>query len=288
MHDYTGPPGTPSTVCPSRVGTFTEPVFEYPSHDPNCSITGGYVVRDQDLGELYGRYLYADFCAGQLRSLNLGLPTAMGDRSEGLSVGSVSSFGEDAACRIYVASLFGPGGSLGAVYRLTEPGASQVGCPDPEPPPNPPPPPAGDGSSPPADSGSPDTSIALALDAKDKQKVEKLEVTVGCGAEACDAELGGKAVAKKKRGNSKRATATGQRGTRTFAIRPKLISLAPGERETHRVRFKQRNDKPAVRTLRKLLQRKAYRKGTKAKLEVNATDTAGNATVAQASVKLKR
>ncbi len=43
------------------------PVFVY-SHDAGCSITGGYVVRDRSLPSLYGRYLYGDFCAGQLRS----------------------------------------------------------------------------------------------------------------------------------------------------------------------------------------------------------------------------
>ena len=73
------------------------------------------MVRDRALDDLYGRYLYADFCTGELRSLNLGLPTASGDRSEGLSVPRVTSFGEDADCRIYVASFDGP------VYRLTEP-----------------------------------------------------------------------------------------------------------------------------------------------------------------------
>ena len=106
-------PGESLPVCADRVGSFTEPVFEYPhvAFGP-CSMTGGYVVRDPSLGDLYGRYLYADFCVGELRSLNLGLPTATGE-SEGLSVPLVTSFGEDAGGRIYVASLDGP------VYRLT-------------------------------------------------------------------------------------------------------------------------------------------------------------------------
>jgi hypothetical protein len=73
------------------------------------------VIRDRALGDHSGRYLYADFCTGDLRSLGLGLPTASGDRSEGLSVALPTSFGEDADCRIYVASFNGP------VYRLTEP-----------------------------------------------------------------------------------------------------------------------------------------------------------------------
>ena len=115
-------------MCADRAGTFTEPVFEYPHVESGpCSIIGGYVVRDRALDDLYGRYLYADFCVGELRSLNLGLPTASGDRSEGLSVPLVTSFGEDADCRIYVASLDGP------VYRLTEPaGGAAVGCQPPD------------------------------------------------------------------------------------------------------------------------------------------------------------
>lgn len=44
---------------------FTDLIWEY-SHDAgNCSITGGYVVRDRALPDLYGRYLYADFCVGR-------------------------------------------------------------------------------------------------------------------------------------------------------------------------------------------------------------------------------
>ncbi len=33
-----------------------------------CAVTGGYVVRDPGLRPLYGRYLYGDFCVGELRS----------------------------------------------------------------------------------------------------------------------------------------------------------------------------------------------------------------------------
>jgi glucose/arabinose dehydrogenase len=130
-------PGDASQVCVDRAGTFTEPVFEYPHTDPTpadptdnasgCSVIGGYVVRDRALADLYGRYLYGDFCTGELRSLRLGLPTASGDRSEGLSVPYVTSLGEDADCRIYVASRIGP------VYRLTEPaGGAAFGCPLPD------------------------------------------------------------------------------------------------------------------------------------------------------------
>jgi glucose/arabinose dehydrogenase len=84
------------------------------SHDDGwCSITGGYIVRDRALGDLYGRYVYGDFCKGQLRSARLSQSRATGDRSLGLrTVPSISSFGEDARGRVYVASLDG------AVYRF--------------------------------------------------------------------------------------------------------------------------------------------------------------------------
>src|SRR3954447_25160656 len=77
------------------------------------SITGGYVVRDRALGSLYGRYVYGDYCKGELRSVKLSQSRASGDRSLGLrKVSSISSFGEDARGRVYVASLDGP------VYRF--------------------------------------------------------------------------------------------------------------------------------------------------------------------------
>ena len=47
-----------------------KPVFAYPhSRAGSCSIIGGYVVADRRLRSLYGRYVYADLCEGQLRSL---------------------------------------------------------------------------------------------------------------------------------------------------------------------------------------------------------------------------
>ncbi|MBB4662751.1 PQQ-dependent sugar dehydrogenase [Conexibacter arvalis] len=88
------------------------PVLEYSHAGGNCSITGGYVVRDRRLPALRGRYIYADFCAGRLLSARLRLPRARDRRALGLRVPSVTSFGEDLAGRVYVVSQQGP------VYRL--------------------------------------------------------------------------------------------------------------------------------------------------------------------------
>jgi glucose/arabinose dehydrogenase len=112
-------------------GSFTDPIFEYSHASGGCSITGGYVSRDPGVPELAGRYLYADLCLGQIRSLVPGFP-ATGDRSEGLTVSQPSSFGQDSCGRIYVTSL---GGS---VFRLT--GSAPTSCPSPPDPPAEPPP----------------------------------------------------------------------------------------------------------------------------------------------------
>src|SRR5262245_7779488 len=88
------------------------PILTY-GRDEGCSVTGGYVVRDPTLPALDGRYVYGDFCAGELRSFRPATDEARDDRSLGLKVPSLSSFGEDNRGHVYVVSLDGP------VYRLT-------------------------------------------------------------------------------------------------------------------------------------------------------------------------
>ena len=101
-----------SSGTPDPGGT-VKPILAYPhSRGSSCSIIGGYVVRDRNLVGLRGRYVYADLCEGQLRSLVPHLKRASDDRKLGLQVSSPSSFGEDQRHRLYVASLEGP------VYRL--------------------------------------------------------------------------------------------------------------------------------------------------------------------------
>jgi glucose/arabinose dehydrogenase len=88
------------------------PILTY-SHDGGaCSVTGGYIVRDPGLRSLYGRYIYGDFCTGELRSFIPSSGGADDDRALGLTVPALSSFGEDNAGRIYATSLGGP------VYRF--------------------------------------------------------------------------------------------------------------------------------------------------------------------------
>jgi glucose/arabinose dehydrogenase len=94
-----------------RVSGDVKPVLQY-THDHGCSVTGGYVIRDRRLPALAGRYVYGDFCAGDLFTAKLRQDGARGRRALGLHVEALSSFGEDRRGRVYVTSLNGP------VYRL--------------------------------------------------------------------------------------------------------------------------------------------------------------------------
>lgn len=96
---------------------YRPPIHEYAHSASNCgggscAITGGVVVRARKLGSLRGRYLYADFYKGQIRSLVPHRPRARRDHAIGLHIDHPSSFGTGAHNRVYVTSLDGP------VYRL--------------------------------------------------------------------------------------------------------------------------------------------------------------------------
>jgi glucose/arabinose dehydrogenase len=94
-------------------GGTVKPIFAYPhSRGGSCAIVGGYIVADKRLPALYKRYVYADLCEGELRSLVPHLHGASNEHKLGVHVDSPSSFGEDDRGRVYVASLEGP------VYRL--------------------------------------------------------------------------------------------------------------------------------------------------------------------------
>jgi len=90
------------------------PIFEYSHAGGNCSVTGGYVSRDPRIPSLFGRYLYADFCKGEIRSLVPKPGGASGDSATGLpSSSGVSSFGEDSKGHLYFANL-----SSGEVFAI--------------------------------------------------------------------------------------------------------------------------------------------------------------------------
>ena len=95
-------------------GRHVPPIHVY-GRRQGCAVTGGYVIRDKRLPRMDGRYVYGDFCTGELKSLRPHAPRARAVRSENLKVPLISSFGQDNAGRVYATSLAGP------VYRLDPP-----------------------------------------------------------------------------------------------------------------------------------------------------------------------
>jgi glucose/arabinose dehydrogenase len=95
--------------APSR---HDRPIKVYRLTRAACALIGGYVVRDPSLRPILGRYVYGDFCVGKLRSLIPALGGARKDRSLGVRVEMLSSFGEGAGGALYATSLRGP------VYRI--------------------------------------------------------------------------------------------------------------------------------------------------------------------------
>jgi glucose/arabinose dehydrogenase len=104
------PFASPAPACAGRAG-FAEPVHAYRTHvDGTCAVTGGYVVRGRGgPAAMRGRYVYGDFCSGEIRSLDpyAADPSAT-DRAAGLTVGRLSSFGQGHRGRTYAVSLSGP------------------------------------------------------------------------------------------------------------------------------------------------------------------------------------
>ena len=90
----------------------TLPVLDY-AHSPACSVTGGYVYRGTAIPGIVGHYFYSDYCGGWLRSFRYADGAATEPRDWGLELGSVLSFGEDAAGELYILSATG-----GRVLRI--------------------------------------------------------------------------------------------------------------------------------------------------------------------------
>lgn len=88
------------------------PVLSFRHANGYCSITGGVIVRDPALAGLRGRYVFGDYCKGQILSARLSGGKATGLRSTRLQVANLTSFGEDAGGRVYATS------GNGGVYRL--------------------------------------------------------------------------------------------------------------------------------------------------------------------------
>lgn len=96
----------PGTSAPGAV----PPRYEY-GHDPDCSITGGFVYRGTRIPALAGAYVFSDFCGGGVRAIDPANPGAGAVTASG-GLGQASTFGIGPDGELYAATI------SGAVYRL--------------------------------------------------------------------------------------------------------------------------------------------------------------------------
>jgi glucose/arabinose dehydrogenase len=101
----------------SGPGTVIWPVATYRHDDTGgCSITGGQLYTGTAIDALKGRYLYGDYCSGNLWTVEPKADGTVGPiRLETAKVPTLATFGADAAGELYAAS------QSGTVYALDAP-----------------------------------------------------------------------------------------------------------------------------------------------------------------------
>jgi glucose/arabinose dehydrogenase len=104
----------PATSCNN--GTLTLPILVY-SHSVGCSVTGGYRYRGSKNPDLYGTYLYGDYCTGIIWGAQ---EDGLGGWNTSVLLDTnflISTFGEDEAGEIYFAHL---SATNGAIYHVVQ------------------------------------------------------------------------------------------------------------------------------------------------------------------------
>lgn len=87
------------------------PIFEY-SHDPGCSVIGGFVYRGRAIEPLVGTYIFGDWCDPELWALRVTSDDRVGAGRLGPRINQLTAFGEDNEGELWAMS------ADGWVYRL--------------------------------------------------------------------------------------------------------------------------------------------------------------------------
>ena len=91
----------------------TLPVLEY-DHSQGCAVIGGYVYRGAKIPALLGRYIYADYCSGNIWAFDPNGSTATANTLLVKTGLGITSLGQDSAGDLYILS------QDGGIYGLTQ------------------------------------------------------------------------------------------------------------------------------------------------------------------------
>lgn len=84
------------------------PIFEYTHEEGGCSITGGPVYRGGVIPSLEGAFIFADYCAGEVRAIRVGEDGQFANEYDlRIEIDNPISFGVDASGEVYVLSQGG-------------------------------------------------------------------------------------------------------------------------------------------------------------------------------------
>jgi len=98
---------------PLGPGQLVSPIFVYNHSEGSCSVTGGYVYRGRAVPAAAGRYFFGDYCSGIVWSLRIASGRASDVRREPFRLQSLTSFGEDVAGELFLAT------GTGKIYKLS-------------------------------------------------------------------------------------------------------------------------------------------------------------------------
>ncbi len=96
--------------------TFPKKVYSSSSPNPECSVTGGYVYRGYRRPDLYGRYIYGDYCSGKIWKFLYSGGVVSEDALVVDAPFSVSSFGTDEFGELYICNY-----SSNTIHRFAGP-----------------------------------------------------------------------------------------------------------------------------------------------------------------------
>jgi len=104
-----------NTHCNSPI-PYTMPIFVYANNfNTGCSVTGGFVYRGTDYPDMYGYYIFADYCSGRFWSIRYDSTMAAWQTNDAgtHTTFRYSTFGEDQHNELYVGGL-----DNGVIYRV--------------------------------------------------------------------------------------------------------------------------------------------------------------------------
>jgi glucose/arabinose dehydrogenase len=106
--------------CTTPVSNFVQPVASLGHVNGACSITGGYVYRGAQYSKLFGKYLFTDYCNGQIWTVLKDGSVFDLDTLQNFDNYQYTSFGQDNKGELYLAYRGSASGSTGRIYRITE------------------------------------------------------------------------------------------------------------------------------------------------------------------------